>query len=88
MFQKGRHIDRLQIFFVKYEYLRSLQLCEDKSIRRKLKRNVFANMCLRSLQLIGKPGFKTCIRRLQQLKNLQKLKNLVLSIIAIAELNA
>ena len=51
---------RLQIFLVKYkEYLRSLQLCEDKGIRRKLlKRNAFANMCLRSLQLIGRPGFK------------------------------
>ena len=46
---------RLQIFFVKYEYLRSLQLCEDQDIGGKLK-NVFANMCLRSLQLIWRPG--------------------------------
>ena len=45
---------RLQIFLVKYEYLRSLQLCEDQGIRRKLKRN----MCLRFLQLIPRPGFK------------------------------
>ena len=45
---------RLQIFLVKYEYLRSLQLCEDQDIRRKLKRN----MCLRFLQLIPRPGFK------------------------------
>ena len=43
---------RLQIFLVKYEYLRSLQLCEDQDIRGKLKKNVFANMCLQSLQLI------------------------------------
>ena len=49
---------RLQIFFAKYEYLRSLQLCEDQGIRRKLKRNVSANMCLRFLQLISRPGFK------------------------------
>ena len=49
---------RLQIFLVKYEYLRSLQLREDQGIRRKLKRNVSANMCLRFLQLIPRPGFK------------------------------
>ena len=47
---------RLQIFLVKYEYLRSLQLCEDQGIRRNLK-NVSANMCLRFLQLIPRPGF-------------------------------
>ena len=57
---------RLQIFLVKYEYLRSLQLCEDKDIRRKLKRNVSANMCLPFLQLIPRPGIKKCITRLQQ----------------------
>ena len=44
-------IQRLQIFLVKYEYLQSLQVCEDQGIREKLK-NVFATMCLRSLQLI------------------------------------
>ena len=49
---------RLQIFLIKYEYLRSLQLCEDQGIRRKLKRNVSANMRLRFLQLIPRPGFK------------------------------
>ena len=59
---------RLQIFLVKYECLRSLQLCEDKGIRKKLERNVFANMCLLSLQLIGKPGFKKMHET--QLKNL------------------
>ena len=48
---------RLQIFLEKYEYLRSLKLCEDQGIRRKLKRNVSANMCLRFLQLIPRPGF-------------------------------
>ena len=57
---------RLQIFLVKYEYLRSLQLCEDQGIRRKLKRNVPANMCLPFLQLISRTGFKKCIRRLRQ----------------------
>ena len=31
---------RLQIFLVKYEYLRSLQLCEDQGIRGKLKKSV------------------------------------------------
>ena len=31
---------RLQIFLVKYEYLRSLQLCEDQGICGKLKRPV------------------------------------------------
>ena len=31
---------RLQIFFVKYEYLRSLQLCDDLGIYGKLKRPV------------------------------------------------
>ena len=49
---------RLQIFLVKYEYLRSLQLCEDQGIRRKLKRNVSANMCLPFLQLIPGLGLK------------------------------
>ena len=48
---------QLQVFLVKYEYLRSLQLCEDQGMRGKLK-NVFANMCLRSLQLIGRSGIK------------------------------
>ena len=49
---------RLQIFLVKYEYLRLLQLCEDQSIRGKLKRNVSANMFLQFLHLIPRPGFK------------------------------
>ena len=49
---------RLQIFLVKYEYLRSLQLCEDQGIRGKLKKRVCTNVCLRSSQLIGRPGFK------------------------------
>ena len=31
---------RLQIFLVKYEYLRSLQLCDDQGIHGKLKRPV------------------------------------------------
>ena len=31
-------------------------------------KNVFANMCLRSLQLIGDQALKRCMRRLQQLK--------------------
>ena len=33
-------IQRLQIFLVKYESLRSLQLCEDQSMRVKLKKRV------------------------------------------------
>ena len=57
---------RLQIFLVKYEYLRSLQLCEGQGIRRKLNRNVSANMYLPFLQLIPRPSLKKCIRRLQQ----------------------
>ena len=32
---------RLQIFFVKYEYLQSLQPCEDQGTREKLKKRVF-----------------------------------------------
>ena len=48
----------LQMFLVKYEYLRSLQLCEDQGIRRKFKRNVYANMCLSFLQFISRPAFK------------------------------
>ena len=31
---------RLQIFLMKYEYLMSLQLCEDQSIRGKLEKHV------------------------------------------------
>ena len=50
-------IYRLQIFVVKYEYLRSLQQCEDQGIREKFK-NVLATMCLLSLRLIWRPGFK------------------------------
>ena len=49
---------RLQIFLVRYEYLRSLELCEDQGISRKLKRNVSANMCLPFLQLIPRRGLK------------------------------
>ena len=49
---------RLQIFLEKYEYLRSLQLCEDQGTRRKLKRNGSANIGLRFLQLIPRPGLK------------------------------
>ena len=49
---------RLQIFLVKYEYLRALQLCEDPGIRGKLKRNVSANLCLPFLQLIPRPCLK------------------------------
>ena len=49
---------RLQISLVKYEYLRSLQPCEDQGIRRKLKRNVSANMCLPFLQLIPDQALK------------------------------
>ena len=48
---------RLQIFLVKYEYLRSLQLREDQCILKSLK-NVFADMCLRLLRLIWRPGFR------------------------------
>ena len=48
-------IHRLQIFLVKYEYLRSLQQCKDQGIPEKLK-NVFAPMCLRSLRLLWRPG--------------------------------
>ena len=48
---------RFQIFLVKYEYLLSLQLCEDQSIHESLK-DVFATMCLRSLRLIWRPGFR------------------------------
>ena len=33
-------IHRLQLFIVKCEYLRSLQLCEDQGIREKLKKRV------------------------------------------------
>ena len=33
-------IHRLQIFLVKYEYLRSLQLCEDQGISEKIKKRV------------------------------------------------
>ena len=66
---------RLQIFLVKYEYLRSLQLCEDQGTGRKLKRNMPANMCLRFLQLIPDQALKKCIRCLQQLKKDSPLKS-------------
>ena len=36
--------NRLQIFFVTYEYLRSLLLCEDQGIREKLKKRVCNHM--------------------------------------------
>ena len=35
---------RLQIFLVKYEYLRSVQLCEDQGVRRKLKTPVYKHV--------------------------------------------
>ena len=50
-------IHRLQIFLVKYEYLRSVQLCGDQGISAKLK-NVFGTICLRFFRLIWRPGFK------------------------------
>ena len=51
-----------------HEYLRSLQLCEDQGIRRKLKRNVYANLCLRFLQLIPRPGFKKMHKKFATVK--------------------
>ena len=48
----------MQIFLVKYDCLRLLQLCEDQGIRRKPQRNVSANMCLPFLQLVPRPGLK------------------------------
>ena len=65
---------RLQIFLVEYEYLRSLQLCEDQGIRRMLKRNVSANMCLRFLQLIRRPGFKKMHKTFATVKKRLKAK--------------
>ena len=62
---------RLQIFLVKYEYLRSLQLCEDQGIRR----NVSANMCLRFLQLIPGPGFKKMHKMFATVKKDSPLKS-------------
>ena len=44
-------------------------------VGRKLNRNVSANMCLRFLQLIPRPGLKKCIRCLQQLKKDSPLKS-------------
>ena len=48
-------------FYVKYEYLRSLQLCEDQGIRAKLKSlKTCLQTSLRFLQLIAlieRPGF-------------------------------
>ena len=47
---------RLQIFLVKYEYLRYLQLCEDQNIREKAFKKVLANICLRRPGLIKVTG--------------------------------
>ena len=60
---------------MKYEYLRSLQLCEDQRIRRKL--------CLRSLQVIWRPGFKKTFATVKR-----ENKLFPKSIIAIAEVSA
>ena len=59
---------RLQIFLVKYEYLRSLQLCEDQGICRKLKRPVHKRVLLRSSRVIWRPGFKfkSCSENVKQ----------------------
>ena len=59
---------RLQIFLVKYEYMRSLKPCENQGIHGKLKKKLFANMCLRSLLLIWKPDFKceSCSENVKQ----------------------
>ena len=58
---------RLQIFLVKYEYLRSLQLYEDKAYVESLSKPV-CNMPLRSLRLIWRPGFKfeSCSENVEQ----------------------
>ena len=51
---------RLQIFFVKYGCLRSLQPREDKGVTGKVKKkNVFATLCFRSLRLIWRPALRT-----------------------------
>ena len=52
---------RLEIFLLNYEYLLSLQLCEDQGILEKLK-NLFAAMSLRSLRLTWRPGLTVCFR--------------------------
>ena len=77
---------RLQIFLVKYEYLRSLQLCKDQGIRGKLKKRVPEHV-LRSLELKWRPGFKKIHKMFATVKK-NVPPNLVLSIIAIAEINA
>ena len=52
-------------------HLLKFELCEDQGIRGKLKKNLLANMCLRSLRslrLIRRPGFKfeSCSENVKQ----------------------
>ena len=47
---------QLQIFLVKYEYLRSYQLCENQGIRGKLRKRVCKNVFAILMQLIGGGG--------------------------------
>ena len=56
-------------------YNPALQLCEDQGIRRKLKRNVPVNMCLRFLQLIPRPGFKKMHKTFATVKKDSLLKS-------------
>ena len=49
---------RLQIFLVKYEYLRSLQLCEDQGIAGKFEKRVYKHV-LAILTIYMETGLKT-----------------------------
>ena len=58
----------LQIFLIKYEYLRSLQLCEDQAYAESLKETCLQTCVCDSYNLSLDQALKKCIRRLQQLK--------------------
>ena len=57
---------QLQIFLVKYEYLRSLQLCEDQGILGKIKRPASKHVHA----IIVRPGFKfeSCSEHVRQVR--------------------
>ena len=57
-------IHRLQIFLEKYEYLRSLQLCENQGIRKNLKKTCLQPCACDPYDLNGDQGLRTKIKGL------------------------
>ena len=58
-------IHRLQIFLVKYEYLRSLQLCKDQGIRENLEKRVYNHVLAILTTYMETRLYNSCLQKLE-----------------------